>query len=234
MTDILLPQKSASAQRAPSARTAQIRLIICLAATAAIFSNTFAAAIVEGKVALPKSHTAPVMSKRYEIVTQGAILSTNPPLAVVYLDGSFPLSTATAAPQILQKEMAFSPALLPVQAGTRVEFPNLDSTYHNIFSYSPAKRFDLGRYRPAERPIPSVLFDQPGLVVLRCDIHEHMRGLVLVLGGPHFVLTNAEGAYRLEGLPDGHYILKVWLNSQTTLERAVDLKDGATLTANFP
>ena len=130
--------------------------------------------------------------------------------------------------------LLFVPMLLPIQTGTRVEFPNLDNTYHNIFSYSPAKRFDLGRYRPDERPIPSVVFDQPGLVVLRCDIHEHMRGLILVLGGPYFVLTDTEGHYRLDGLPSGHYVLKVWLDSRTTLERPVDLKDGATLHADFP
>ena len=225
------PASSALDSLLPKTR---IRVSLFIAIAALSLGETFAAATVEGKVTLPKNHTAPVMSKRYEIVTQGGILSTNPPLAVVYLDGAFPLPAATTAPQIIQKDMAFSPALLPVQAGTRVEFPNLDSTYHNIFSYSPAKRFDLGRYRPAERPIPSVLFDQPGLVVLRCDIHEHMRGLVLVLGGPHFVLTNAEGEYRLEGLPDGHYVLKVWLNSQTTLERTVELKDGVTLKVDFP
>ena len=56
-----------------------------------------------------------------------------------------------------QKDLTFVPTLLPVQVGTRVEFPNLDDTYHNIFSFSPAKRFDLGRYRPDEAPIPSVV-----------------------------------------------------------------------------
>ena len=194
----------------------------------------FAEAAIEGRVTLPKSHAAPVMNKRYEIVTKGGILSTNPPLAVVYLDGSFPAPPAGPPPQVGQKDMAFVPMLLPVQAGTRVEFPNHDDTYHNIFSYSPTKRFDLGRYRPDERPIPSVLFDAPGLVVLRYDIHEHMRGLILVLATPHFVLTDTDGRYRLAGLPAGHYTLKVWLDSRTTLERPVDLTEGAALRADFP
>ena len=189
---------------------------------------------IEGRVTLPKGHTAPVMNKRYEIVTKGGILSTNPPLAVVYLEGGFGPPPPGAPAQVGQKDMAFVPTLLPVQAGTRVEFPNYDDTYHNIFSYSPTKRFDLGRYRPDERPIPSVLFDVPGLVVLRCDIHEHMRGLILVLATPHFVLTEPDGRYRLSGLPAGHYTLKVWLDSRTTLERPVDLADGATLQADFP
>ena len=189
---------------------------------------------IEGRVTLPKTRAAPVMNKRYEIVTKGGILSTNPPIAVVYLEGSFSRPVTPATLQITQKDMTFVPMLLPVQTGSRIEFPNLDDTYHNIFSYSPAKRFDLGRYRPDERPIPSVLFDTSGLVVLRCDIHEHMRGLILVLDTPHFVLTDPEGRFQLTGLPAGHYTLKAWLDSRTTLERPVDLKEGATLHLDFP
>ena len=71
-------------------------------------------------------------------------------------------------------------------------------------------------------------------MVLRCDIHEHMRGLILVLDTPHFVVTDPAGHYRLSGLPAGHYTLKVWLTSRTTLERPVDLQDGVTLRADFP
>jgi plastocyanin len=206
-------------------------LILALAWPA---GDSLAEATVEGHVALPKAHSAPVQNKRYEIVTKAGILSTNPPVAVVYVEGSLALPSAPPTARMVQKDMAFVPMLLPVQAGTRVEFPNLDDMYHNIFSYSPAKRFDLGRYRQDERPIPSVVFDVPGLVVLRCDIHEHMRGLILVLATPHFVVTDFEGNYRLGGLPPGHYSLKVWLDSRTTLERSVDLKDGATLPADFP
>src|SRR6266480_5371686 len=102
---------------------------------------------VEGRVELPKSHSAPVMAKRYEIVTHGGVLSTQPPLAVVYLEGPFQKPPSLPTKQVAQKDFAFVPPLLPVQVGTRIEFPNLDDTYHSIFSYSPAKRFDLGRYR---------------------------------------------------------------------------------------
>jgi len=99
----------------------------------------FASAIIEGRVALPPSHAAPVMAKRYEIVTHGGVLSTQPPLAVVYLEGSFSKPVTPSTKQIAQKNLAFVPPLLPIQAGTRIEFPNLDDTYHSIFSYSPAK-----------------------------------------------------------------------------------------------
>ena len=174
------------------------------------------------------------MTKRYEVVTKGGVLSTNPPLAVVYLEGSFPKASSPPKTQVLQKDLLFSPGLLPVQVGTTVEFPNLDDTYHNIFSYSPAKRFDLGRYRKEDRPIPAETFDKPGLITLRCDIHEHMRGLILVLETPHFVTTDAEGRYRLTGIPAGKYSLKAWVDSKTTHERPVELKSGSTVRVDFP
>ena len=193
-----------------------------------------ASAVIEGRVELPKSHSAPVQAKRYEIVTKGGVLSTQPPLAVVYLDGTFPSPASQATKEVAQKDLTFVPALLPIRVGTRVEFPNLDDTYHNIFSYSPAKRFDLGRYRPEERPIPAQVFDKAGLVTLRCDIHEHMRGLILILNTPYFAMTDTGGHFRLSGLPAGHYRLKAWIDSRTTREKPVELKDGQTLHIDFP
>jgi plastocyanin len=191
------------------------------------------AATIQGQVALPKSHSAPVVAQRYEIVTRGDVLATEPPLAIVYLEGTFPKPKSLPTKQISQKNLTFVPSLLPVQVGTRIEFPNLDDTYHSIFSYSPAKRFDLGRYRPEERPIPSVVFDKPGLVTLRCDIHEHMRGLVLVLDTPYFAVTDPQGRFRLSGLPEGHFTLKAWIDSRTTRQQTVEIKSGETMHVDF-
>jgi plastocyanin len=193
-----------------------------------------AGTVVEGRVELPKSHSAPVQAKRYEIVTNGGVLSTQPPLAVVYIEGPFSKPASIPTKEVAQKDLAFVPPLLPIQVGTKVEFPNLDDTYHNIFSYSPAKRFDLGRYRPEERPIPTEVFDKPGLVTLRCDIHEHMRGLILVLNTPYFVMTDTDGHFRMGGLPAGHYTLRAWIDSRTTREKSVELKNGKTLHVDLP
>jgi hypothetical protein len=195
----------------------------------------FAQAAVEGRVTLPAKGPAPVMNKRYEIVAKAGVLATNPPLAVVYLEGTFPPPRVPPLAQIAQKDLTFLPGLLPVQVGTRVEFPNFDDTYHNIFSFSPPKRFDLGRYRADEKPVPSVVFDEPGLVTLRCDIHEHMRALILVLATPHFVITDADGRFRLGGLPAGRYTVRAWIDSKTTTPpQPVELKDGATVRVDFP
>lgn len=208
--------------------------LVFMAMIGLVSESSLAQAVIEGRVELPKSSAAPVMIKRYEIITKGGVLATKPPLAVVYLEGSFPKRHSTAEIQMLQKDLTFVPPLLPVQTGTRVAFPNLDDTYHNIFSFSPAKRFDLGRYRPDETPIPSVVFDVPGLVTVRCDIHEHMRALILVLDTPYFAMSEADGRFRLSGLPPGRYTLTAWLSSKTTLERPVELTSGSTLRVNFP
>ena len=204
-----------------------------LFALLAVVAASRADIVVEGRVQLPNTRHAPVMNKRYDVVTKGGVIATNPPRAVVYLEGRFESSPPPTV-QLPQKDMAFIPSLLPVQVGTRVEFPNYDDTYHNIFSYSPPKRFDLGRYRPDERPVPSQVFDEPGLVTLRCEIHEHMRGIVLVLATPHFVVTDEAGRFRLSGLPIGRYQLKAWLNSKTTLEQTVELTEGALLRVDLP
>lgn len=194
-----------------------------------------AEAVVEGTVTLPKPRAAPVINKRYQIVSQGnGVLAPYPPVAVVWLEGSFPAPATQPVAQVVQKDLTFEPALLPVQVGTRVEFPNLDDTYHNIFSYSSPKRFDLGRYRPDERPVPSQVFETPGMVTLRCDIHEHMRGLILVLATPHFVVTDTNGRFRLTGLPAGRYVLKAWIDSKTVREQPVELVDGKTVSLDFP
>jgi hypothetical protein len=189
---------------------------------------------IEGHVELPKRTSTDVINKRYELSGRQAVILPDPPAAVVYLEGSFPTPKSIPRPQLIQKDMDFIPRLLPIQVGTTVEFPNNDNIYHSLFSFSKAKRLDLGRYRGDERPIPSVLFDQPGPVVLRCDIHEHMRGIILVLQSPHFARTDPTGNFRLDHLPSGRYTLKAWLSDKQTLEKPVELKAGTTLHVDFP
>lgn len=201
-----------------------------------VFATTIAHAdtVIEGSVDLPKTKSAPVMAKRYEIVSKGGVLSTNPPVAVVYLEGDFGKPASLPVKQVIQKDFIFHPSLLPVQTGTKVEFPNQDNAYHNVFSFSPAKRFDLGRYRPEDKPVPFQIFDKPGIITLRCDIHEHMRAVILVLDTPHYVLSKPDGAFKLTGLPAGNYKLKAWINSRTTLEKPVTLTKNTITRLNLP
>jgi len=213
----------------------KIRLLVrCLWLLAWLFPGlAMAESVIEGQVALPKRHPTMVVNQRYEIVAKGGIIAVNPPLAVVYLEGTFPKPAVLPVRQMEQRNLAFVPTLMAVQTGTKVEFPNLDDTYHSIFSYSAAKRFDLGRYRSDEKPVPAQVFDVAGLVTLRCDIHEHMRALILVLDTPHFVVTDADGRYRLEGVPPGRYVLKAWLDSRTVKSQPVEVTESATVHADF-
>ena len=202
----------------------------------AVASGLFAQTTIEGTVQLPKPPPDLGVNERYQVADQ-PVAPANPPAAAVYLAGDFsrmtlPVPHRTA--QMPQKNMTFAPDLVAVLVGTTVEFPNLDDMYHNVFSYSKTKRFDLGRYRKYEKP-GSVLFDKPGTVTVHCDIHDRMRGTVLVLDTPFFVKTDSQGHYRLEHLPAGTYSLKAWVTDRDTREHLVELKNGAgVLHVDFP
>ncbi len=197
-------------------------------------SNTADAAIIEGRVQLPASQDAPVPVNRYELKNKNPIGPPPDPVAIVYLEGSFEAGEKGTKKAVMNQEnYQFRPGMLAVQTGATVEFPNLDDDYHSIFSYSKAKRFDLGRYRKGELS-PSVTFEHPGVIKTYCEIHEHMQGTIVVLDTPYFTSTGTDGRYRLEDLPAGQFTLKVWFDKGKGLERAVSLKDGETLEINFP
>ncbi len=163
------------------------------------------------------------------------LVPSNPPAAVVYLEGDFPAAREPATKmtaEMSQKNMQFAPDLVAVRLGTAVAFPNLDDAYHNVFSYSKTKRFDLGRYRKDERP-GTVIFDKPGVVAVHCEIHDRMRGTILVLETPYFQKTDTSGHYRIDHLPAGHFLLKAWISEADVREQAVDLKHGGTLRVDF-
>lgn len=189
--------------------------------------------IIEGVIPLPKTPAPAVMAKRYEIVSKGGVLSTIPPVGIVWLEGDFPAEQVAETVQITQKNLTFDPALLAVRTGTTIEFPNEDDEYHNVFSYSRPKRFDLGRYLPEERPVPSQVFGKPGMITLRCDIHEHMRAIIIVVDSPYFVTTDSSGHFRLQNLPEGEFTLKAWVNSRLTLSRSVRVVNGELLEVDF-
>jgi plastocyanin len=107
-----------------------------------------------------------------------------------------------------QRNETFVPHVLAVSAGTVVDFPNNDSTYHNVFSLSKTKRFDLGRY--ARGHSKAVRFDRPGIVRVFCDIHSHMSAFVLVFGHRYFATTDTDGTYRIDNIPPGTYTVAAW------------------------
>lgn len=187
-------------------------------------------AVVEGRVSLPKPQPWTAPPPRY-VDQVGKITPPDPPAAVVFLEGQFPTNSIHRTNEVQQLGAQFRPALLPIEVGTSVAFPNEDDFYHNVFSYSKAKRFDLGRYRKNDRP-PVEVFDKPGVVKLYCEIHQHMRGVILVLDTPYFTRTT-NGLYRLQDLPVGKYVLKAWIDEKHVYEKPVELEPGRTLHVDF-
>jgi plastocyanin len=193
-----------------------------------------AAASITGKVSLPHSAPPPPPTTRYAGQV-GEIAPPDPPSAVVYLEGKFPITatnTTHTTNEMVQEGMQFHPALLPIQVGTAVVFPNEDPFYHNVFSYSKPKRFDLGRYRREDNPAVQV-FDKPGVVKLFCEIHSHMRGIILVLDTPYFTRTETNGVYQLQNLPAGNYVLTAWIDENHVYHKPVTLSDGSALQVDF-
>jgi plastocyanin len=107
-----------------------------------------------------------------------------------------------------QRNLAFSPRILVVRVGTSVEFPNNDTVSHQVYSFSPAKKFQLPLYKGQLHPPET--FDRPGLVVLGCNIHDQMVGYIYVTDAPFFGKTDSAGTLRVPGLSAGEYRISVW------------------------
>ena len=129
-----------------------------------------------------------------------------------------------------QRNETFVPHVLAVTVGTSVDFPNGDRIYHNVFSLSKTRPFDLGRYAVGRSK--SVRFDQPGIIRVFCDIHSHMNAFILVFSHPFFSVTDANGRYRIENVPAGSYTLVAW-NEGVSESRPVVVADGPATEADF-
>lgn len=107
-----------------------------------------------------------------------------------------------------QADKAFTPEVIVVRTGTSVSFPNSDAVAHQVYSFSPTKRFSLPLYRG--RPYPPVIFDQPGIVTLGCNIHDFMVGYVVITDSPHFAQSDMQGQGVLRDLAPGTYRVSAW------------------------
>lgn len=155
--------------------------------------------------------------------------------AIVYLerdDETYPQTRTGEIVKIRQEGYQFRPAVVAVQTGSKVTFPNLDDEFHNVFSYSKVKRFDLGRFRKDEVS-PQQVFDKPGVVKIYCEIHQHMRCFVLVLDTPWFVTTDAGGRFSLKNIPPGEYWLRAFQPSEKLMQQRVTVTEGKTTTVNL-
>jgi len=154
--------------------------------------------------------------------------------SVVYLEsaprGAFETSDGGHA-VMDQRNETFVPHVLAISTGTTVDFPNSDKFYHNVFSLSKTRPFDLGRYAAGNsRP---VRFDRAGIVRVFCDIHSHMNAYILVFSHPFFAMTDSEGRYRIENVPPGTYGVIAWNEGTPSETRPITVPDGGIAELDF-
>jgi plastocyanin len=190
-------------------------------------------------------HLRDALSGRYAIHSEkNATVLTNPAgtgqsrlseRAAVYLEndglnqGKYPIPEKR--PVLDQKNLQFHPLVLPILVGTTVDFPNRDNLFHNVFSYSQAGEFDLGRYPKDDSR--AVTFDRPGIVRVYCDIHSHMSATILVLQNPFFATPGEDGGYAISHVPEGKYWLVFWYDRDVVERRSIDVHAGESVEVNF-
>lgn len=144
---------------------------------------------------------------------------------VAFYDKKTP-AISPAPGKIVQKNKMFNPKVTVIQTGTKVNFPNEDTVRHHVYSFSPAKKFELKLYSGV--PTDPVLFDQAGLVTLGCNIHDSMVGYIYVVDTPFFVKTDDQGKAMIK-LSDGQYSYQAWLPGQNKpgTEQKVNIEGAA-------
>ncbi len=143
---------------------------------------------------------------------------------IVYITG-FKNEAPEKVPDIVQKNKEFSPGILPVVVGQEVRFPNHDKIYHNVFSISPIKSFDLGQYKGKEPP-KLVTFEKPGLVPIFCNIHPEMITYVVVLENNACAITDKGGTFQIGNVPPGTYNVNAWLPQAKRVSQEIVVQPG--------
>jgi plastocyanin len=193
---------------------------------------------VRGRVEVRRPAAAP--ERRPNVADLGAPSSVLRDISdrltsVVYFEPAPALRSAAPVPReravLDQRDERFVPHVLAVTTGTVVDFPNSDRIYHNVFSLSKPKSFDLGRYAAGRSK--AVTFDRPGVVRVFCDIHSHMNAFILVFSHPFFALTDSDGRFRIDNVPPGTYSLVAWNEGVASDPQSVVVTEGGETEADF-
>jgi plastocyanin len=197
---------------------------------------------VNGKIEIPKMNTMEPSQHAARHPSYGTMNMTPQKTSatneyaniVIYLEGQNlkrEPQFAASHNHIDQQNAEFLPHVLPVLRGTVVDFINRDNVYHNVFSLSPPKKFNIGR-RPTGQAVP-VVMDKPGVVEIFCDIHANMAAFILVLDNDFFTQPNRKGNYSIDRIPSGTYTLKVWHERLSSQEQTITITPNNTTTVNF-
>src|SRR3954467_2252205 len=184
--------------------------------------------MVSGKVGATEGAAQKKLRQKIKYAGPGVTGPTtpDPSPAVVWLEGAPATKVEARQAQVLQEGIEFRPRVLALPLGSTVKFPNGDDVFHNVFSFSKAERFDLGRYPKGESK--SVTFEKKGLVDVRCEVHDHMRSYIHVFDHPYYAVAGADGSYAIPKVPPGKYTLVAWKEFFEPVRQEIEVKaDGA-------
>jgi len=209
-------------------------VIACLSGLlAALGHGQPGTAVIRGRFVLPVSGSA--RDRRPALIDPAnRHIESAPRVGVVYLEVAPSAAfeePRTARERLDQRNETFVPHVLAIRTGTVVDFPNSDRIYHNVFSLSAARRFDLGRYAVGRSK--SVRFDRAGVVRVFCDIHSHMNAFILVFAHAFFTLTSDDGDFQLPPVPPGTYSVAAWVEGDVRISRQVTVRAGETMSLDL-
>jgi plastocyanin len=213
-------------------------LILSGAVNGCLYSQSIEGTIVIKQKLTKRRVTAPVpIYERGPTVELNAD-SEEDPLAfersrvVVYLEGRFPQPLVTpAVAKMEQRNRRFFPEILVIQAGSQVSFPNLDPVFHNIFSLSAAKSFDLGNYAKGDTRL--VTFTEPGIVYVNCHLHSNMAATIVVAPNRWNAMADRDGKFTLRDIPPGKYTIVAWHKAAGYFRQQVQIASGRTEHVEF-
>jgi plastocyanin len=191
--------------------------------------------IIRGRVELQRPLAGTGRRPNVNDLGMHAAHQADPPRSVVYLESAPSLAFPDFEAQRVtmdQRNETFVPRVLAITVGTTVDFPNSDRVYHNVFSLSGAKRFDLGRYAAGRSR--SERFDRPGIVRVFCEIHSHMSAFILVFNHRFYSVTGPDGRYQIGRVPAGRYTLVAWNEGSIRDSRSIVIgEDGGAVEVDF-
>jgi len=190
--------------------------------------------VVEHKLTKRKVTSSADFYQRGTMVDLGADQQQDP-LAfershvVVYVEGDLPSKPVTA--ELSQQDRRFSPDLVVVPAGSTISFPNMDPIFHNVFSLSKAKSFDLGNYPQGHTRM--VAFPKPGIIYVDCHLHPNMSAVIVVTPNAWSTKADANGRFVLPDLPAGTYTVVAWHKSAGFFRKTVQVTDERSAAVEF-
>lgn len=235
-------QESNRRSRCKPARRASC---LCMALAIVSLGVGAAAQTITGKIVVKQTLTKRSVTPSVSIYQRGTAVElgkdvSEDPLefersrVVIYVEGAGPAGNRQAgqAPfTIEQLNRRFSPDLVVIPVGSTVSFPNMDPIFHNVFSLSKAKSFDLGSYDKGKTR--EVVFPKPGIVDVYCHLHPNMAATIVVTPNRWFARSDKSGQYRIEDVPPGRYTLVAWHKSAGLFKKSIVVESGRDSVADF-